>query len=209
MLKSWWHAWLKLPFNVRLSTIYFFVGAGLVLGSLVWWKMPSPMSREKVEIVLEEPLSATKSSQLDSEKKIVVGIVGGVKNPGLYALPPNSRVMELVQQAGGLLKTLGSDPSILKLNIARILTDGETVVVGVDAAKGNAEIVNHAAETNSKLVRVNIATQSELEALPGIGPKYAQEMIEKRPFISPQDMQQKINVPEKVLSSIESFLSYE
>ena len=56
---------------------------------------------------------------------LVVDVAGAVKNPGVYSLPINSRVVDAIAAAGNVLK--GSDVS--DINLARILRDGEQVYV--------------------------------------------------------------------------------
>ena len=51
---------------------------------------------------------------------LVVDVAGAVKNPGVYSLPINSRVVDAIAAAGNVLK--GSDVS--DINLARILRDG-------------------------------------------------------------------------------------
>ncbi|GEM85023.1 ComEA family DNA-binding protein [Meiothermus hypogaeus] len=43
-----------------------------------------------------------------------------------------------------------------------------------------------------RVININTATQSQLEALPGIGPKIAREIIRNRPYRNAQELQAKV-----------------
>jgi competence protein ComEA len=89
-------------------------------------------------------------------------------------LPSGSRVEDAVRAAGGA----APDADLTRLNLARLLHDGEQVHVprfgeDVPAAMG-VEVLSPDA------VRVNSASAAELEALPGIGAALAARIIADR-----------------------------
>lgn len=113
---------------------------------------------------------------------VVVDVAGKVRRPGIATLPLGSRVVDALEAAGGARRgvRLGS------LNLARVLTDGEQVVVGVPAPPGVAASAASAPTGTSgvggtaagvPMVNINTAGQSELEELPGIGPVTAQAIL--------------------------------
>jgi competence protein ComEA len=59
------------------------------------------------------------------ESQIYVHVVGGVARPGLYRLSLGSRIIDAVMAAGGL----APDGSQCGVNLARVVSDGEQVVV--------------------------------------------------------------------------------
>ena len=111
---------------------------------------------------------------------MVVDVAGKVRRPGIVRLPVGSRVVDAVEAAGGPRR--GVDLS--SLNLARVLVDGEQVVVGVPAPGGvaasAASAPGAAGGPPGALVNINTATQSELETLPGIGPVTAQAILQWR-----------------------------
>jgi competence protein ComEA len=116
--------------------------------------------------------------------RIVVDVAGKVRRPGIATLPVGSRVVDALEAAGGARRgaRLGT------LNLARVLADGEQVVVGVPAPAGVAASAAANGSSSSTqgsgavtaLVNINTATQAELEALPDVGPVTAQAIIDFR-----------------------------
>lgn len=47
-------------------------------------------------------------------------------------------------------------------------------------------------QNTPRVININIATQAELEALPGIGPKIAREIIRNRPYRDAKELQTKV-----------------
>jgi competence protein ComEA len=117
---------------------------------------------------------------------IVVDVAGKVRRPGIVTLPLGSRVVDAIESAGGVRP--GVD--LRSLNLARLLADGEQILVGVPAAQGVAAPAASVpgASPSTAMVNVNTADQTELETLPGIGPVTAAAILKWRtdngPFTS-------------------------
>ena len=71
--------------------------------------------------------STPASSSGSSSGDIQVYIVGAIKHPGVYTLPSDARVYQLLQAAGGPLPKA----NLVAINLAAKLTDGEEVYVTV------------------------------------------------------------------------------
>lgn len=100
----------------------------------------------------------------------IVHIAGAVHNPGVYTLPPGSRVIDLIIAAGGLLPDADADV----INQAARLFDGQKVTIP------SKELGNSQQLTAQYPLNLNLATQKELENLPGIGPTKARDIINYR-----------------------------
>ncbi|SFN48147.1 competence protein ComEA [Streptomyces sp. cf124] len=117
---------------------------------------------------------------------IVVDVGGKVRSPGIQRLPAGSRVADALRAAGGVRPGANTDG----LNRARLLVDGEQVLVGTPApvagpvgapgagAGGTGGAVAGAAPTTP--VSLNTATVDQLDTLPGVGPVLAQHIIDYR-----------------------------
>jgi len=109
---------------------------------------------------------------------VTVHVAGEVRRPGVLELPTGSRVDDAVQQAGGARR--GTDLS--GLNLARVLVDGEQVLVGVlgPVPGAAASAAEQAPGSATALVSLNTATLDELDTLPGVGPVTAQKILDWR-----------------------------
>lgn len=134
---------------------------------------------------MEEPAApATGSPPASGAAVIVVDVTGKVRKPGLQRLPLGSRVADALQAAGGVRPGASTDG----LNRARLLADGEQVVVGepVAAAGGGPPGASGSGSTAAgtggpaPVVSLNTATVEQLDALPGVGPVLARHIIDYR-----------------------------
>ncbi|MFD5467460.1 helix-hairpin-helix domain-containing protein [Kitasatospora sp. NPDC127059] len=117
-----------------------------------------------------------------AEAAVVIDIGGRVHVPGLHTLPGGSRVADALRAAGGPLP----DTDTRGLNLARVLTDGEQILVGeqvsapvpvpVPAGPGGLS----GAGTPRSPVSLNRATLEQLDSLPGVGPTLAQRILAYR-----------------------------
>lgn len=142
--------------------------------------LTSPGSEASAHLVTPQavPVGGSATSTPSSTAEVVVDVAGKVRRPGIVRLPAGSRVVDAVKAAGGPRR--GAD--LRGLNLARVLVDGEQVVVGVPAPTGVAASAASAAGAGppGALVNINTATQAELETLPGIGPVTAQAILQWR-----------------------------
>ena len=106
--------------------------------------------------------------------KLIVNVAGKVTNPGVYQLPNGARVVDAIQAAGNQLK--GVD--ISDINLARVLVDGEQILVGGSKSISGRSIVKKISPDNP--LDINRATLAQLDTLPGIGPVTAQRIIDYR-----------------------------
>ncbi|MFF2198853.1 helix-hairpin-helix domain-containing protein [Streptomyces sp. NPDC058157] len=107
--------------------------------------------------------------------RIVVDVGGKVREPGVLRLPGGSRVEDALAAAGGVRP--GTDTT--GLNRARVLVDGEQVLVGVGAppAPGGGGFGGGAGPGPLSL---GSATAEQLDGLPGVGPVLARHIVEFR-----------------------------
>lgn len=135
---------------------------------------------------------------------VVVDVSGKVKRPGVATLPAGSRVVDALKRAGGARR--GVDLS--RLNLARVLVDGEQILVGIESAPGSAPSAAAAPGTapSDRLVNINTASPEQLEELPGVGPVTAGKIVDWRTdhgaFTSVEDLLEVDGIGEKTLAQL-------
>jgi len=110
----------------------------------------------------------------ESPVDLIVNVAGKVNNPGVYQLPKGSRVIDAIKAAGN--QRNGVD--ISDINLARILVDGEQILVG--SPKPSSGKIAAKKITIDNPLDLNRATITQLDTLPGIGPVTAQRIIDYR-----------------------------
>ncbi|WKD34707.1 helix-hairpin-helix domain-containing protein [Streptomyces xanthophaeus] len=114
--------------------------------------------------------------------RIVVDVSGKVRDPGVRRLPAGSRVEDALAAAGGVRP--GTDTT--GLNRARVLVDGEQVVVGAPAqpppaaGPGGGAGSGPGSGPGPGPLSLGSATVAQLDGLPGVGPVLAQHIVDFR-----------------------------
>lgn len=110
--------------------------------------------------------------------RVVVDVVGAVRQPGLYRLEQGSRIADAVARAGG-----ATPKAVLaQVNLAAPLADGEQVVVPKRGAPGAAlpGLSAGSGASSTAPVQLSTATLEQLDSLPGVGPSTAQKILDYR-----------------------------
>ncbi len=154
--------------------------------------------------------------------QIVVDVDGAVAHPGLYKLPPDSRVQAALAAAGGLSPQADAH----RINRAAKLHDGQKLYVlsqgenappqaasGGQSCEGQSCTSADGADAGSDaegqgLVNINTANATQLTQLPGVGPAIAQKIIDYRtangPFSSVDDLTKVPGIGAAKLAQIKS-----
>ncbi|MGH3428622.1 MAG: helix-hairpin-helix domain-containing protein [Mycobacteriales bacterium] len=157
--------------------------AAVVAAVGVWWERPVP---EPAPVL---PLVTTAAARTPAMgpppgavHEVVVSVAGRVARPGLIRLPDGTRVADALAAAGGALP--GTD--LMGLNIARRLSDGEQLLVGVAPPPGQPADSAAAGTSGgisggtSGMVDLNTATLEQLCTIPGVGKVTAQRILDWR-----------------------------
>jgi len=170
--------------------------------------------------------------------KLQVSIAGAVKAPGLYSFDPTSRVQNAIEVAKGTwewadlsdinlaarlidgttLTIPGESPESpdgrakIKRPLPPPLNPPQYTVSGwqSEALERTTELPVARPGRSDGLIDINRATAATLETLPGIGPKYAAEIIRFRNaqrFESVDDLEQVSGIGPKRLESIRSLVT--
>lgn len=162
----------------------------------------------------EEKSPVPEVRPVTEEPRIIVHVAGAVKVPGVYRLPKGARVVDAVGAAGGETEV----GQVGVLNLAALLQDGQKIYVPsaqeVSArTAGGASLGTGGAEPGGRKVNLNLASQAQLEGIPGIGPVMAQKIIlfrEKQgPFRRLEDLLKVSGIGEKKLEELRYWVSVE
>ena len=146
-------------------------------------------------------------SNVSSTSSIAVYVVGAVKNPGVYTLPVDSRVVDAINAAGGFTASAAR----VAVNLAMKVVDGMKIYVPFIRSEGQVVYgYGSSGDFSSAKIPINSATQKELETIPGIGPVLASRIIEYRqkhgPFASYEDLLHVKGIGEKTLEKIKPYI---
>lgn len=132
--------------------------------------------------------------------ELYVHVLGAVEAPGLYVLDLGARLVDAVAAAGGTTDTA----DLAAVNLARVLDDGEQIVVPIVGAAADAP--GSAAPPADGRIDLNSADQAALETLPRIGPALAERIIawrdENGRFQSVDDLLAVPGIGEKMLEGM-------
>lgn len=172
------------------------------------------------------------TSKAAQAKTVRVQVSGAVLEPGIYDVPASCRVEEAIAAAGGLTENADSE----RVNLVRKVRDGMQIRVPVQKAartnrtqRKNAQAktglgasttkksssTRAGAEKNNSVVqsvRINSASASELQQLPGIGPALAQRIVDTRSsgrFASVEDLLRVPGIGKAKLAKLRDYVEVE
>ncbi|WP_336250709.1 ComEA family DNA-binding protein [Stomatohabitans albus] len=221
----WW--------TMRPRDIAALIGVIVVLSALAWW-LTQPKTMEQFSTAPPSPIiiSASSSAPIppsslpqDSEHDVLhsaspaptaiaVHVVGAVTRPGVVELSPGSRAEAAINAAGGF--TDQADER--SINLAQPLTDGQQLIVAasgepIPPPPGAPGPVSGTAKGNPDgqgRISINTASQEELEALPGVGPKTAEAIVgyrqEHGPFTAVDHLEAVPGIGRKTVDRLRDYL---
>jgi competence protein ComEA len=197
----------------QLTVLALVVAAGIALTA--WWVVrdqsePTMPAAAEPAATAEPLVAATPGvgASPTTSGEVTVDVTGKVRRPGIVVLDTGARVVDAVAAAGG--ERTGVDLS--SLNLARVLVDGEQIVVG------GPQVTVPAMPSGSSpsgapvtLVNLNTATQAELETLPDVGPVTAMAILSWRDqhggFTSVDELLEVDGIGEATLSNLTPYVT--
>ncbi|MGW1246450.1 helix-hairpin-helix domain-containing protein [Streptomyces sp. NPDC002535] len=194
------------PRALAALTVVLVVAAGLA-GAYFWTGRPEPVRAP--ELVRAAPVAAAPAPAAPSAPaapgvsattagpgagaggaRVIVDVGGKVRKPGVLTLPAGSRVADALRAAGGAKP--GAD--LTGLNRARVLFDGEQVLVGLPGTQvggsgpgsgggsgGGPVLGGGSGAVGPQMpLSLNTATVEQLDTLPGVGPVLARHIVDHR-----------------------------
>lgn len=186
----------------RVEIILIAVSVIILIGTLLTYfsTLQKPTKETSSSLQTEHQKSSPPST---SKKSILfVDVSGAVNRPNVYRLPAGSRLYAAIDAAGGLSDTVDAGFAHRNINFARILSDQEKIYIPSteDVQSGivdeyvkmidqmDSPIEMKGGDENDLKVNINTSVIEELDQLPGIGPTYAQKIIDNRPYSSVEDL---------------------
>ncbi len=172
-------------------------------------------------IISQEPEMVVKeNTEYEAPKRFVyIDVSGAVKKPDVYKLTFGSRLKEAINLAGGLTEEADSLFFSRNFNLARIINDQEKIYIPTkdEVNQGLVESQpiqfenlvqeNNQSQQEEDLISINLATQSQLEELPGVGKVTAQKIIDNRPYQSIDELLSKKIVNKSTYEKIKDLVS--
>ena len=157
-------------------------------------------SPPRTEIVAATPVASRPASPSASPTaaNIRVYVTGAVARPGVYGLPPDSRVEDAVAAAGGFVE--GADAP--RVNLAARVRDEEEIFV--------PKVGETTPNLTAKTVNINTASAAQLRDALGITSTLASRIVSYRrqhgPFRTVDDLRS-VPVPDDQLSRIRNLVT--
>ena len=176
----------------------------MTLGYIFSKNIELPQS-SKIEVL--DASGEVKGDVNNSTTEIIVEISGEVQNPGVYKLPAGSRIDDLLIASGGLSGSADRDLVAKNINRAAKLLDGQKIYIPKVGQTQGISVSQNAGGSTTGLININSADTKTLDALSGIGPVYAQNIIEHRPYSNTSELVSKGAIPNNVYEKIKDRIS--
>ena len=204
--------------SLTITTIYFY----------------EPKKEKKISsLKVKKTSNPIKEDTLNQKenKKYMVDIKGEVQTPGIYELESSSRVIDVINEAGGL--TENADTTVI--NLSKKISDEMVIIIyskwqvehwketkeqgkylqeqcisqKEEQAKNDACIDDTEENTNStpSIININTSTKEELMTLTGIGESKAEAIIsyrEKTAFTKIEDIKNVSGIGDSIYEDIKN-----
>lgn len=195
-----------------IGVCVFLMGLFLEIGGFWFYnkyilKKMNVFKTDYVNIEKEEVIDSSDKAIVEEKKDIFVDIKGEVVNPGVYSIKENSRIIDVVNLAGGLTNKADTSAN----NMSKLLKDEMVIIIYskdeilnykkvkeeeskvfnecnndekniTNDACYNVDnsIKNNNNDNNNKLININEASVDKLMLVTGIGKSKAEKIVEYR-----------------------------
>lgn len=181
--------------NKLLYVLIVLVFLGVFLGWYIF------LGSKDSEIVISDGKESDLNELPTIDEKIVVHITGAVVNPGVVSLSSGTRMIEAIDQIGGLRENADTEA----INLARRLKDEEKIDI-----PEIGEVDKQTSKQADGRVNINTASLEELKTLPGVGDVIAQGIIDYRKkngnFTQLEDLKNVSRIGEKVYQGLSDLI---
>ncbi len=201
--------WEEIFFKYRKPILFLLIGL-ILLGLGIFW------SKEKTT---NNKIQILESGESINQGLLVVEISGAVEKPGVYKLENGSRVEDVIIAAGGISinadriwmeKYLNRAAKIVdgqklyipKINETNVNSSQQTLGESAKNVEGYQTVSSDFSAQKSDLININTASLKELDSLWGIGPVYAQNIVEQRPYSNIEELLSRKIIKQNVFERI-------
>ncbi|MFU0791405.1 ComEA family DNA-binding protein [Virgibacillus proomii] len=190
----------------KLKKVFFLIAVPLAIIIVLLLANERNQNQKESSIIINEKPKEDSTDNQSSEEastntSVFIDIKGEVKQPGVYEMKAQDRVIDAIKTAGGF--TANADQS--HVNLAQKLQD--EMVIEVIANNEDSSISTTSGAATTEKININQATAEEIEELNGIGPSKAAAIIQYREengmFKQMEDLLNVSGIGEKTLEAIQ------
>ena len=166
---------------------------------------------ESATVELSETTRKCAEVVSESEGSVYVYITGEVKKEGVYSVLPDTRLYQVIEQAGGFTKNAYKSD----LNLVEQVSDGQKIQVlskkEYKEQMRKSEASSVVSDIDSEMVNINTAGVEQLTKLSGIGNTKAEAIIAFRQeygnFSSVEELKNVSGIGEATFAQIQSMIT--
>jgi len=199
-LRSFWEAF-------RGEIILIGVACMILLGSIGFFSYSENAKQTQLRIVEDKP----EDESISTLKTNFIHIAGSVENPDVYEMAQNARLRDVLEKANGL--SIKADRTYFErnFNLAEVVSDGQKIYIpsleeveeGLVSDTKSAGVVRVVVASEGGM-NINVASDAQLDTLPGVGAKTVQKIVENRPYTSIQELLDKKIVGQATFDKIKT-----
>ncbi len=133
----------------------------------------SPLESDSETIKQESP---DVPMEVEEDVEIYVYICGEIIEPGVYCVEEHTRLYELVELAGGCTR----NADLNAINLVHFLEDGMRVIIPALGETSEYLMQEESTSESNDKIDINLAKESELMQIPGVGEVKAKAIISYR-----------------------------
>ncbi|MCT8139654.1 helix-hairpin-helix domain-containing protein [Anaerobacillus sp. CMMVII] len=133
-------------------------------------------TQEQFQLAMYQETVDIETETVPIAQPIIVDVKGAVEKPGVYEMKLGDRVVHAIEKANGFLQEANKNV----INLALLLEDEMVIFVPITGEEEIQDLVPLISNKSSEKINVNVASNDELQKIPGIGPAKAAAIIKYR-----------------------------